>query len=103
MDNTEKLQNVLRDIQATRQQSMNINSQIKEFEVTLEALSNQEDGKKVYRQIGALLFEVDDMKNMEEQLISSIETLKEHLSLMEKQDQELKEKYEEIVSEIEND
>ena len=103
MDNTEKLQNVLRDIQATRQQSMNINSQIKEFEVTLEALSNQEDGKKVYRQIGALLFEVDDMKNMEEQLISSIETLKEHLLLMEKQDQELKEKYEEIVSEIEND
>tara|TARA_B100001741_G_scaffold238293_1_gene199258 strand:- start:210 stop:521 length:312 start_codon:yes stop_codon:yes gene_type:complete len=102
MDNTEKLQNILRDIQATRQQSININSQIKEFEVTLEALSNQEDGKKVYRQIGALLFEVDDMKNMEEQLISSIETLKEHLSLMEKQDQELKEKYEEIVSEIEN-
>ena len=103
MDNTEKLQNILRDIQATRQQSININSQIKEFEVTLEALSNQEDGKKIYRQIGALLFEVDDMKNMEEQLISSIETLKEHLSLMEKQDQELKEKYEEIVSEIEND
>ena len=102
MDNTEKLQNILRDIQATRQQSININSQIKEFEVTLEALSNQEDGKKIYRQIGALLFEVDDMKNMEEQLISSIETLKEHLSLMEKQDQELKEKYEEIVSEIEN-
>jgi chaperonin cofactor prefoldin len=102
MDNTEKLQNILRDIQATRQQSININSQIKEFEVTLEALSNQEDGKKVYRQIGALLFEVDDMKNMEEQLISSIETLKEHLSLMEKQDQELKEKYEERVSEIEN-
>ena len=103
MDNTEKLQNILRDIQATRQQSININSQIKEFEVTLEALSNQEEGKKIYRQIGALLFEVDDMKNMEEQLISSIETLKEHLSLMEKQDQELKEKYEEIVSEIEND
>jgi chaperonin cofactor prefoldin len=102
MDNTEKLQNILRDIQATRQQSININSQIKEFEVTLEALSNQEEGKKIYRQIGALLFEVDDMKNMEEQLISSIETLKEHLSLMEKQDQELKEKYEEIVSEIEN-
>ena len=103
MDNTEKLQNILRDIQATRQQSININSQIKEFEVTLEALSNQEDGKKIYRQIGALLFEVDDMNNMEEQLISSIKTLKEHLSLMEKQDQELKEKYEEIVSEIEND
>ena len=57
---------------------------------------------KVFRQIGALLFEVDDMKNMEEQLITSIETLREHLSMMEKQDQELKIKYEEIVSEIEN-
>ena len=42
------------------------------------------------------------MKNMEDQLITSIETLREHLSLMEKQDQELKLKYEEIVSEIEN-
>ncbi|MAO69927.1 MAG: hypothetical protein CL983_02460 [Euryarchaeota archaeon] len=102
MDNGELLQNILRDIQATRQQSMTINSQIKEFEVTLDALSKQEDGKKVFRQIGALLFEVDDMKNMEEQLITSIETLREHLSMMEKQDQELKIKYEEIVSEIEN-
>ena len=82
---------------------MTINSQIKEFEVTLDALSKQEDGKKVFRQIGALLFEVDDIKNMEEQLITSIETLREHLSMMmEKQDQELKIKYEEIVSEIEN-
>ena len=102
MDNGEKLQNVLRDIQATRQQSMTINSQIKEFEVTLDALSKQEKGKKIYRQIGALLFEVDDMKSMEEQLTSSIETLKEHLLLMEKQDKELKTTYEEIVSEIEN-
>ena len=44
MDNGELLQNILRDIQATRQQSMTINSQIKEFEVTLDALSKQEDG-----------------------------------------------------------
>ena len=46
MDNGEILQNILRDIQATRQQLMTINSQIKEFEVTLDALSKQEEGKK---------------------------------------------------------
>ena len=102
MDNSEKLQATLRDLQATRQQSMTLSSQIKEFEVTLDALNKQDVTKKVYRQIGALLFEVEDKDEMKDQLISSIETLKEHLLLMEKQDKELKQKYELLVSEIEN-
>ncbi|HJM45203.1 MAG TPA: prefoldin subunit [Candidatus Poseidoniaceae archaeon] len=101
MSDAEKLQNILRDIQATRQQLMTTTSQIREFEVTLDALSNQEEEKKVYRQIGALLFEVDDRESMEEQLITSIKTLKEHLKLLEKQDNELKKIYESTVSEIE--
>ncbi|MAK05353.1 MAG: hypothetical protein CMA03_05670 [Euryarchaeota archaeon] len=102
MDNSEKLQATLRDLQATRQQSMTLSSQIKEFEVTLDALNKQDATKKVYRQIGALLFEVEDKDEMKDQLISSIETLKEHLMLMEKQDKELKQKYDLLVSEIEN-
>ena len=102
MDNSEKLQATLRDLQATRQQSMTLSSQIKEFEVTLDALNKQDITKKVYRQIGALLFEVEDKDEMKDQLISSIETLKEHLLLMEKQDKELKQKYDLLVSEIEN-
>ena len=102
MDNSEKLQATLRDLQATRQQSMTLSSQIKEFEVTLDALNKQDVAKKVYRQIGALLFEVEDKDEMKDQLISSIETLKEHLMLMEKQDKELKQKYDLLVSEIEN-
>ena len=102
MNNTEKLQNILRDIQATRQQLMTTSSQIREFEVTLEALSSHEDGKKVYRQIGALLFEVDNKEDMEDQLKTSITTLKEHLTLLENQDEELKKIYKKTVSEIEN-
>ena len=35
MNDTEKLQNILRDIQATRQQLISTSSQIREFEVTL--------------------------------------------------------------------
>jgi chaperonin cofactor prefoldin len=101
MSDTERLQNVLRDIQATRQQLMTTTSQIREFEVTLDALSKQEDDKKVYRQIGALLFEVDNREDMEDQLISSIQTLNEHLIQLEKQDEELKQIYEKTVSEIE--
>jgi len=101
MSDAEKLQNILRDIQATRQQLMTTTSQIREFEVTLDALSSQEEEKKVYRQIGALLFEVEDRESMEEQLITSIKTLKEHLDLLEKQDDELKKIYESTVSEIE--
>ncbi len=101
MSDAEKLQNILRDIQATRQQLMTTTSQIREFEVTLDALSNQDNEKKVYRQIGALLFEVEDRKSMEEQLITSIKTLKEHLTLLEKQDDELKKVYESTVSDIE--
>ena len=102
MNNTELLQTILRDIQATRQQLMTTNSQIREFEVTLDALEKQDKEKRVYRQIGALLFEVDDLDSMGEQLSTSIEALKEHLVLLEKQDVELKEKYDEIVSNIEN-
>ena len=102
MNNTDLLQTILRDIQATRQQLMTTNSQIREFEVTLDALEKQDKEKRVYRQIGALLFEVDDLDSMGEQLSTSIEALKEHLVLLEKQDVELKEKYDEIVSNIEN-
>ncbi len=102
MNDTEKLQNILRDLQATRQQLISTSSQIREFEVTLEALSKHELDKKIYRQIGALLFEVDDRKSMVEQLESSIKTLKEHLNLLEKQDGELKLIYDEMLSTIEN-
>ena len=102
MNNNELLQTILRDIQATRQQLMTTNSQIREFEVTLDALEKQDKEKRIYRQIGALLFEVDDLDSMGEQLSTSIEALKEHLVLLEKQDVELKEKYDEIVSNIEN-
>jgi len=102
MNEAEKLQNILRDLQATRQQLISTSSQIREFEVTLEALKEQEEGKKIYRQIGALLFEVDDRKEMVEQLESSIKTLKEHYDLLEKQDIDLKSIYEKMVDEIEN-
>ena len=102
MNDTEKLQNILRDIQATRQQLISTSSQIREFEVTLEALSKHEEDKKIYRQIGALLFEVDDRKSMVEQLESSIKTLKEHLNMLEKQDEELKTIYDNMLSTIEN-
>jgi chaperonin cofactor prefoldin len=101
MNDTEKLQNILRDIQATRQQLISTSSQIREFEVTLEALSKHELDKKIYRQIGALLFEVDDRKSMVEQLESSIKTLKEHLNMLEKQDEELKGIYDNMLSTIE--
>ena len=101
MNDTEKLQNILRDIQATRQQLISTSSQIREFEVTLEALSKHELDKKIYRQIGALLFEVDDRKSMVEQLESSIKTLKEHLNMLEKQDEELKTIYDNMLSTIE--
>ena len=102
MNETEKLQNVLRDIQATRQQLISTSSQIREFEVTLEALSKHESDKKIYRQIGALLFEVDDRESMVEQLESSIKTLKEHVVMIEKQDEELKSIYDNMLSTIEN-
>lgn len=102
MNNSELLQNILREIQSTRQQLMTTNSQIREFEVTLEALKEQDKDKKVYRQIGALLFEVDDMESMSQQLSTSIITLKEHLQLLEKQDVELKSKYDDVVLKIEN-
>lgn len=101
MSDTERLQQILRDIQATRQQLMTTTSQIREFEVTLDALSKQENDKKVYRQIGALLFEVENREDMEDQLLSSIKTLKEHLNQLEKQDDELKKIYENTVSNIE--
>lgn len=102
MNNSDLLQNILREIQSTRQQLMTTNSQIREFEVTLEALKEQDKDKKVYRQIGALLFEVDDMESMSQQLSTSIITLKEHLQLLEKQDVELKSKYDDVVLKIEN-
>ena len=102
MNDAEKLQNILRDIQGTRQQLISTSSQIREFEVTLDALSQHDSDKKVYRQIGALLFEVDDRKSMREQLESSIKTLKEHLNMLEKQDNELKSIYDKMVSTIEN-
>ncbi|RAH13605.1 MAG: hypothetical protein CMB56_007150 [Methanobacteriota archaeon] len=101
MNNSEILQNILRDIQSTRQQLMSTSSQIREFEVTLDALKGQDEDKKVYRQIGALLFEIDDLESMNTQLSSSIDTLKEHLKLLEKQDNELKNKYDEVVLKIE--
>ena len=78
----EKIQSLARELQILRSQIQTISSQNSEYGITVEALSNQDPERPVYRSLGNILLEVDDRQSLESELKDAQDALKEHLSCL---------------------
>ncbi len=78
-----------------RNQIQTVSSQSSEYGLTIEALSNQDPSKPVYRSLGNILLEVDDRDSLISELKAAQEALIEHLARLVEREESIREKYEE--------
>ncbi len=102
MATKEILQSLANQLQTVAQQVQSVDSQVKEIQGTLEALSSQEDGRQIFRQVGPLLLEVEDRAALKVDLEKSQDTLNAHLKRLKLRESELRDTYEEQVKEFES-
>lgn len=100
-DDNERLQSIVRELGIASQQLTNIQAQIREQSRALNALENQPESRAVFKQVGALLVEVEERSILIDELKETIERLSAHERRLASQEKELRETYESLVSKIE--
>ena len=94
----EEIQSLARDLQLIRNQIQTVSSQASEYSVTIEALSNQDPEKPVFRSLGNLLLEVGDRDSLSSELKDAKDSLDEHLVRLIEREEGLREQYEKKAS-----
>ena len=102
-----KIQNQLAQFEQVRQQlqmltsqRIQVESQIRELENALEELKNATKKTAIYKRAGSLFVKVDDNKKLEKDLSEQKETFDLRMKTLERQETQLKERYNELQSEI---
>ena len=101
MENLEQLQVVVREVQAARQQVATIRAQVQELEATLDAIKNQPEDLALHKQMGGILVEVIDRKELQDEIQTSLDTLKEHSERFSQREAQLVATYEELKKVLE--
>ena len=101
MDADNQLQVIVQELQLVVQQSGAMNNQIREVAETLELLATQSEDGSVYRQSGGVLVKISDMESLSEELEEGKSRLEAHVKLLNEREAELREQYEELISDFE--
>ncbi|HIE63912.1 MAG: hypothetical protein CXT72_00155 [Methanobacteriota archaeon] len=99
---SEQLQAIVQELQILQSQLSQITNQVNEISLTLEALENQNPNKPVYRAVGNLLLEVDDLEKLRSDLADSKTAFEGHLQRLVDREVGLRGNYEEIIQNLEN-
>lgn len=99
---SEQLQAIVQELQILQSQLSQITNQVNEISLTLEALENQNPNKPVYRAVGNLLLEVDDLDKLRSDLGDSKTAFEGHLQRLVDREVGLRGNYEEIIQDLEN-
>ncbi len=89
----QQLQSIVQELQIIRGQIQSLTAQFNEVSLTIEALNNQSPDRSVYRALGGVLLEVEDRESLANDLASTKETLKTHLSNLNEREEELRNQY----------
>mgnify|MGYP006083040281 CR=1 FL=1 len=93
-----ELQETVQELQLIRGQIQSFSSQISEYSLTMEVLSNQSEDKSVYRSLGNLLLEVEDREKLSTELSESKLNIENHLARLIEREEDLRVQYEKLVS-----
>ena len=86
----QQLQSIVQELQIIQGQIQSLTAQFNEISLTIEALNNQSPDRSVYRALGGVLLEVEDRESLANDLASTKETLKTHLSNLNEREEELR-------------
>ena len=89
----QQIQSIVQELQIIRGQIQSLTAQFNEISLTIEALNNQSPDRSVYRALGGVLLEVEDRESLANDLASTKETLKTHLSNLNEREEELRNQY----------
>ncbi len=101
MDGAKQLQIIVQELQLVVQQAGAMSNQIREMSETQELLESQKEGDPVYRQSGGVLVKVSDIAALSEELEEGKKRLEAHVKLLAEREVELREQYEELISDFE--
>ncbi len=97
-----ELQNIIQEMQMVRSQIQSFSSQSSEYSLTLEALSNQDPNKAIYKSLGNLLLEVDNRGKLTSELTESKSNIENHLNKLIERENSLRDKYENLTSTLDS-
>ena len=101
MSELERLQVVVGEVQAARQQVATVRNQVAELEGTIAAVEAQPEGLALHRHLGGVLIEVGDRATLIEDLKASHARLQEHLQRLTEHEARLIEAYETMRKDLE--
>jgi chaperonin cofactor prefoldin len=101
MEAAQQLQMVVAEVQAARQQVASLNAQLRELEGTVTAVQNQPTDMALHRQMGTILIEVDDRKQLLEDLEATLVQMRSAVSTMADREAELIATYEKLKQSLE--
>lgn len=100
MELSPKMQNDLMEAQQLQQQLQSITTQkyqletqLKEMEITLEEVDKAGPDGIIYKNVGNLSFRVKDVEALKKELLEKKETLEVRIKSLERQENSIKEKY----------
>ena len=92
---------VVAEVQAARQQVASINAQVRELEGTIAAVKQQPEGMALHRQMGTILIEVEDRKQLLSDLEMTLEQMRSAVETMGKREAELVATYDKLKQSLE--
>lgn len=87
-------------LQVVTSQRVQLETRLKEVEVTLEELDKADDKAPIYKSIGSLLIRAKDREEVRKELEEQRETLSIRVKTLEKQEKSLAERYERMQQQI---
>jgi prefoldin beta subunit len=87
-------------LQVVTSQRVQLETRLKEVEVTLEELDKADENAPIYRSIGSLLIRAKDREEVRKELEDQRETLSIRVKTLEKQEKSLAERYERMQQQI---
>ena len=101
MESAQQLQMVVAEVQAARQQVASLNAQVRELEGTIAAVKQQPEEMSLHRQMGSILIEVEDRKQLLSDLEMTLEQMKSAVDTMGKREAELVATYDKLKQSLE--
>lgn len=95
-----QFQRLQQELAAVSQQRLQMDLKLRETKHTLEELKGLPEGTALYRPIGGLLVRAKDRQEVESMLTEDQETLEVRLKAVERQENNLKERYQTLQREI---
>ena len=92
----DRLQLVVAEVQAARQQVSSVRAQVQELEGTIKAVEEQPEGMALHRQMGGVLIQVSDRQELLKELKETLVSLKGHLERFTEREQQLIQTYDEL-------